>query len=43
MKPKVLVTREVFTEVLDYLAQHCEVASNQDDRPFSADELAQAH
>jgi gluconate 2-dehydrogenase len=31
MKPKILVTREVFDETLDYLAQHCEVDSNQQD------------
>jgi len=41
MKPKVLVTREVFDETLDYLAQHCEVESNQQDVPFSPDALAQ--
>jgi gluconate 2-dehydrogenase len=40
MKPKVLVTREVFDETLDYLAQHCEVESNQKDQPFSRPELA---
>lgn len=40
MKPKVLVTREVFDETLEYLAQHCEVESNQEDRPFTPEELA---
>jgi glyoxylate/hydroxypyruvate/2-ketogluconate reductase len=41
MKPKVLVTREVFDETLDYLAQHCEVESNQQDLPLTAAALAQ--
>jgi glyoxylate/hydroxypyruvate/2-ketogluconate reductase len=40
MKPKVLVTREVFTETLEYLAQHFEVSSNQADRVLTPDELA---
>jgi gluconate 2-dehydrogenase len=40
-KQKILVTREVFQETLDYLAQHFEVESNQADSPFSADMLAQ--
>src|SRR5574340_972730 len=41
MKPKVLVTREVFDETLDYLARHCEVESNQQDVALSPDALAQ--
>jgi lactate dehydrogenase-like 2-hydroxyacid dehydrogenase len=41
MKPKVLVTREVFDDVLDYLARHFEVTSNQSDTPFSPAELAE--
>jgi gluconate 2-dehydrogenase len=41
MKPKILVTREVFDETLSYLAQHCEVESNQVDTAFSPDTLAQ--
>jgi len=41
MKPKILVTREVFDETLAYLGQHCEVESNQADVPFTADTLAQ--
>ncbi len=41
MKPKILVTREVFDETLDYLAQHCEVESNQQDVPFDPETLAQ--
>lgn len=41
MKPKIQVTREVFDETLSFLAQHCEVASNQEDVAYSADVLAQ--
>jgi glyoxylate/hydroxypyruvate/2-ketogluconate reductase len=41
MKPKVLVTREVFDETLAFLAQHCEVESNQQDVAFSPDALVQ--
>ncbi len=40
MKPKILVTREVFDETLDFLAQHCEVEANQEDKPFDPDALA---
>ena len=40
MKPKVLVTREVFDETLEYLGGHCEVDSNQGDVPLKPDELA---
>ncbi|HEX9673744.1 MAG TPA: D-glycerate dehydrogenase [Burkholderiales bacterium] len=40
MKPKVLVTREVFDETLDYVGQHCEVESNQEDAPFDPEALA---
>jgi gluconate 2-dehydrogenase len=40
MKPKILVTREVFDETLEYLVQHCEVESNQQDVPLSPEELA---
>ena len=40
MKPKVLVTREVFDETLAFLAQHCEVESNQGDRAFDPETLA---
>lgn len=39
MKPKVLVARAVFPEVLERLKQYFEVESNQGDRIFSADEL----
>jgi gluconate 2-dehydrogenase len=41
MKPKILVTREVFDETLEYLAQHCEVESNQPDVALSAEALGQ--
>jgi gluconate 2-dehydrogenase len=41
MKPKILVTREVFDETLDYLAQHCEVDANQEDIAFDPEMLAQ--
>jgi len=40
MKPKVLVTREVFDETLEFLGQHCEVESNQQDAPFDPEALA---
>lgn len=40
MKPKILVTREVFDETLEYLGRHCEVESNQQDVPLEPDELA---
>jgi len=40
MKPKVLVTREVFNDVLEYLSQYFEVTSNQSDIPFDSETLA---
>jgi lactate dehydrogenase-like 2-hydroxyacid dehydrogenase len=40
MKPKVLVTREVFDEVLESLGRHFEVESNQADAPLAPEELA---
>jgi gluconate 2-dehydrogenase len=40
MKPKVLVTREIFDDVLDYLKLHFEVTSNQADTPMDGDMLA---
>jgi len=40
MKPKVLVTREVFDETLAFLAQHCEAESNQEDRALDPEALA---
>src|SRR5450830_1646141 len=39
MKPKIFVARAVFPEVLERLAQHFDVESNQEDRIFTADEL----
>jgi glyoxylate/hydroxypyruvate/2-ketogluconate reductase len=41
-KPRVLVTREVFDETLDYLRQHCEVQDNQGDKAFAPAALAAA-
>lgn len=40
MKPKILVTREVFDETLAFLAQHCEVESNQEDIALDPEALA---
>jgi lactate dehydrogenase-like 2-hydroxyacid dehydrogenase len=40
MKPKILVTREVFDDVLDYLGQHFEVSANQDDAQLDPERLA---
>jgi gluconate 2-dehydrogenase len=40
MKPKILVTREVFDETLDFLERHCDVESNQPDAPLTPDQLA---
>jgi len=42
MKQKVLVTREVFEEVLDTLRADFDVTANQADKPYSPEELAQA-
>jgi gluconate 2-dehydrogenase len=41
-KPRVLITREVFDETLDYLRRHCEVLDNQDDAPYAPEALAAA-
>jgi gluconate 2-dehydrogenase len=41
-KPRVLVTREVFDETLEYLRQHCEVLDNQRDVPYTPDALGKA-
>src|SRR5450830_1010743 len=41
MKPKIFVARAVFPEVLERLAQHFDVESNQSDRIYPADELLQ--
>ena len=40
MKKKVLVTREVFDETLEYLGQHFDVTSNQANVPYSREEMA---
>jgi lactate dehydrogenase-like 2-hydroxyacid dehydrogenase len=40
MKPRLLVTREVFDEVIDLLRAELEVEANQEDRPFTPAELA---
>lgn len=39
-RPKVLVTREVFDEVLEYLRQHFDVADNQQDAQLDPEALA---
>jgi len=39
MKPKILVTREVFDEVLAFLAQHLDVESNQSDVALTPEQL----
>ncbi len=39
MKPKILVTRAVFPEVIDHLSQYFDVDSNQSDEAFSEAEL----
>ena len=41
MKPKVLVTREVFEDILEYLSQYFEVTSNQSDVPMDPSALAE--
>src|SRR4051794_16776884 len=41
MRPKVLVTREVFDETLEFLGQHCDVEHNQGDAAFAPDTLAE--
>src|SRR3990170_693718 len=41
-RPRVLVTREVFDDVLEYLARHFDVTPNQADTPMSPVVLAQA-
>jgi len=40
VKPKVLVTREVFDETLEYLREHCDVEANQEDIALTPEELA---
>ena len=38
-KPSILVARGVFPEILDQLQQYFDVSSNQDDEPFTAEQL----
>ena len=38
-KPKILIARAIFPEVIERLAQHFEVESNQLDEPFSKEQL----
>ena len=40
MKPRIVITREVFDEVIDYLNPHCEVDANQADTPYTPEALA---
>ncbi|MDH3288467.1 MAG: D-glycerate dehydrogenase [Betaproteobacteria bacterium] len=40
MKPKILITREVFDETLEYVGQYCEVEANQEDVAFDPERLA---
>ena len=40
MKKNIFVAREVFGEVLDFLAPHFEVAANQEDKVLTGEELA---
>lgn len=40
LKPRILVTREVFDEALDLLRAHFDVTPNQSDKPFTYGELA---
>ena len=40
MKPKIVITREIFDDVIDYLKQHCDVDANQADVPCTPDALA---
>jgi lactate dehydrogenase-like 2-hydroxyacid dehydrogenase len=40
MQKKILVTREVFDETLDFLAPHFDIEANQEDRLLTAGELA---
>lgn len=42
MKPKVLITRDVFDDALELLSRHFDVTANRADTPFTSDGLAQA-
>jgi glyoxylate reductase len=39
-QPRIVVTREVFAETIDFLGRHCEVEANQADVPLTADQIA---
>ena len=39
-QPRIVVTREVFDETIDFLGRHCEVEANQADVPLTADQIA---
>lgn len=41
-KLRVLITREVFDETLEYLRQHCEIIDNQGDVPYAPEALGKA-
>jgi gluconate 2-dehydrogenase len=41
-RPRVLVAREIFDDVLEYLGRHLEVSSNQSDVPLAPEALALA-
>jgi gluconate 2-dehydrogenase len=41
MKPKVLITREVFNDIIEYLSRYFEVQSNQEDVPMDPRTLAE--
>ena len=40
MKPRIVITREIFDDVIDYLKPHCDVDANQADVPYTPDALA---
>jgi gluconate 2-dehydrogenase len=42
MKPRILVTRAIFPDVLDRLRTHFDVLDNQDDTPLSSEEFVKA-
>jgi gluconate 2-dehydrogenase len=39
-KPRIVVTREVFDETIDFLSRHCEVEANQADVPLNTATIA---
>jgi lactate dehydrogenase-like 2-hydroxyacid dehydrogenase len=39
MKPKILVTRAIFPQVIQYLSEHFDVEDNQDDVGYDDAEL----